>query len=197
MKNVWITGSTRGIGKKIADELENLDCNVIRHGTKDGDLTNQQKVIDIVTFLPNKIDTLICCIGFKNPGDCFSDISILDQMIRINLYSAVLCCQETAKKMIKYQEGNIITIGSVDGCFGKEEGVFYATAKAALHIFTRCFAKQLQKYNIKVNCIAPGTINSDDDRLKIVSFVKYLVTNNHGFSGQVIRIDKGHHTFPC
>src|SRR6185312_16481549 len=58
--------------------------------------------------------------------------------------------------MMARKQGRIITIGSIAGCFGRDDGSIYAVAKAAVHEYTRCLAAQLRRYNIPVNCISPG-----------------------------------------
>jgi hypothetical protein len=58
--------------------------------------------------------------------------------------------------MIARKSGRIVTLGSVAGLNGRADGVMYATAKAAVHEYTRCLAAQLRPYNVTVNCVAPG-----------------------------------------
>src|SRR5437868_1633892 len=54
------------------------------------------------------------------------------------------------------KSGRIITIGSIAGLFGRDDGVIYSVAKAGVHEYTRCLAIQLRPYNVPVNCVAPG-----------------------------------------
>src|SRR5262249_16299913 len=82
--------------------------------------------------------------GRPSPDDSIgiplADIrAVLDR----NLLSCILCCREVAPEMMARQSGRIITIGSIAGCFGRDEGVIYAVAKAGMHEYTRCLAVQL------------------------------------------------------
>jgi len=159
--------------------------------------------------------------GRPSPDDCLgialADIrAVLDR----NLLSCILCCREAAPEIIARKAGRIITIGSIAGTFGRDEGVIYAVAKAAVHEYTRCLAVQLRPYNIPVNCVAPGgTVTNrfliinpiEQDKLveegtlnrygrphEIASVVAFLATEAGRFiSGQVIRVDGGSQTFPA
>lgn len=153
--------------------------------------------------------------GRPNPDDCIGiplpDIrAVLDR----NLLSCILCCRAVAPGMMKRKHGRIITIGSIAGAFGRDDGAIYAVAKAAVHEYTRCLAVQLRPYNVPVNCVAPGgTVTNrflvihkiDQEKLieegtldrygrpqEIASVVAFLATEEGRFiSGQVIRVDGG------
>lgn len=153
--------------------------------------------------------------GRPSPDDCIGiplpDIrAVLDR----NLLSCILCCRAVAPGMMERKRGRIITIGSIAGAFGRDDGAIYAVAKAAVHEYTRCLAVQLRPFNVPVNCVAPGgTVtnrflvihNIDQGKLieegtldrygrphEIASVVAFLATEEGRFiSGQVIRVDGG------
>ncbi|MDP8922535.1 MAG: SDR family oxidoreductase, partial [Chloroflexota bacterium] len=106
------------------------------------------------------------------------------------------------------------------GLSGRQEGAIYATAKAAVHEYTRCLAAQLRPYNIPVNAIAPGgtltprflaTRQADQAKLAAVDTldryadpeetaraVAFLVSDPGPFvSGQVLRVDGGAQLWPA
>jgi 3-oxoacyl-[acyl-carrier protein] reductase len=137
-----------------------------------------------------------------------------------NLLSCILCCREVAPEMMSRKSGRIITIGSIAGLFGRDDGVIYAVAKAAVHEYTRCLAVQLRKYNVSVNCVAPGgtvtnrfLVIQDIDKTKLVeegtldrygrpqeiaSVVAFLASEDGRFlSGQVLRVDGGSQCWPA
>jgi 3-oxoacyl-[acyl-carrier protein] reductase len=159
--------------------------------------------------------------GRPNPDDCIGiplpDIrAVLDR----NLLSCILCCRAVAPGMMARKRGRIITIGSIAGTFGRDDGAIYSVAKAAVHEYTRCLAVQLRPYNVSVNCVAPGgTVtnrflvihNIDQGKLveegtldrygrphEIASVVAFLATDEGRFvSGQIIRVDGGSQCFPA
>lgn len=188
--NICITGANGKLGSSLVDICNANDWNVLPHnGRQIGDLSNEEHVVEFAASLP-ELDSLICCAGGK---ELDGDFSSFQKMMNDNLFVTYLCCKHLAPKLRKLS--TILTIGSVDGCFGQAEGSFYASAKAALHIYSRCLAKQLMLNEITVNCLALGTltsVNIDKISQSIVGFCKHSAIN-----GQVIRIDQSHHTFPC
>jgi len=85
-----------------------------------------------------------------------------EYMFNVNVRSVFLCCQHAAKLMMKHQRGgSIINMGSIAGHTGGGGGtVPYASAKAAVHTFTRGLAKELAPYDVRVNAIAPGMVDT-------------------------------------
>jgi len=81
-----------------------------------------------------------------------------DQALSVNLKSLFLYTQATARNMIRRKRGAIVNVGSVAGHRLLEVPVHYATAKAAVTGFTLSMAKELSRYNIRVNEVVPGLI---------------------------------------
>lgn len=203
-----------------------------------GDVTDEAEVRRLADLIRNRlgpIDILVANAGGDigaggtgvgrggrpAPDDCvgipLADIrAVLDR----NLLSCILCCREVAPGMMERRAGRIITVGSIAGCYGRDDGAIYAVAKAAVHEYTRCLATQLRPCNIPVNCIAPGgTVTNrflvihDIDQAKLIEegtlmrygrpqevadAVAFLASDGGRFiSGQVIRIDGGSQCFPA
>jgi len=159
--------------------------------------------------------------GRPSPDDAvgipLADVkAVLDR----NLLSTILCCREAAPEMMARKSGRIITVGSIAGCFGRDDGVIYSVAKAGVHEYTRCLAVQLRPYDVPVNCVAPGgTVTErflviheiEPDKLvqegtllrygrphEVASMVAFLAGEEGRFiSGQVIRVDGGSQCWPA
>lgn len=203
-----------------------------------GDVTDEAEVkrmADAIRGRLGKIDILVTNAGGDigaggtgvgrggrpSPDDCvgipLADIkAVLDR----NLLSCILCCREVAPELMQRKSGRIITIGSIAGTFGRDDGSIYCVAKAGVHEYTRCLAVQLRPFNVPVNCIAPGgTVTNrflvihEIDKQKLVEegtldrygrpqevadVVAFLAAEGGRFiSGQVIRVDGGSQCFPA
>ncbi|CAM3155841.1 SDR family oxidoreductase [Sporolactobacillus spathodeae] len=83
---------------------------------------------------------------------------VLDRMISINQKGVVLCSQIAGREMVKSQKGVIINMVSESGLEGSEGQSAYAATKAAIYSYTRSWAKELGKFNIRVVGVAPGIL---------------------------------------
>jgi 3-oxoacyl-[acyl-carrier protein] reductase len=83
------------------------------------------------------------------------------EMLDVNLTSLFLCTKAALPPMIEQRFGRIINIGSQLGLKGADRMVHYCAAKAGVHAFGRALAYEVAPYNITVNAIAPGPIETD------------------------------------
>ncbi|HEY3132753.1 MAG TPA: 3-oxoacyl-ACP reductase family protein [Acidobacteriota bacterium] len=86
-----------------------------------------------------------------------------DRMMRVNVGGAFFCSQAVLPSMIKRRQGTIVTISSGTGLHGgilDEPPITYAASKAAEVGFTKSLAKNVSRYGIRVNCVAPGLIDN-------------------------------------
>jgi len=159
--------------------------------------------------------------GKPEPNDAvFIPLEDVKAVIDRNLLSCILACKAVVPGMMERRRGWVVNFGSIGGLSGHESGAIYATAKAAVHEYTRCLAAQLRPFNIPVNCIAPGgtvtprflaTRQADPERLEATDTleryadpietaraVAFLVSDPGRFiSGQVIRVDGGTQLWPA
>ncbi len=175
-KNVFITGISRGIGLKTAEYFKKLGANI--YGTSTNPSSKLKKKFNIfkVDFLDKesfglfllkikkikKIDVLINNAGTHkiNSIQNISDKEI-DDIFNVNLISSIKISREISKKMIKRKKGKIINISSIFGLVGKEQRSIYSASKHALNGVTKCLALDLAKFNIQVNSVCPGVIETE------------------------------------
>jgi len=82
-----------------------------------------------------------------------------DRMLDTHVKGAFLSTRAALRTMVRRRYGRIINVGSLAGIKMMQAPVHYATAKAALRGFTEALAKEIGRYGITVNCIAPGVLD--------------------------------------
>ncbi len=97
--------------------------------------------------------TFICLVEDMSPNGW-------DTIININLKGTFLCCRAAGKVMIQQKKGKIINIASVNGVGSSPRQAHYGAAKAGIINFTKSLAMEWAQYNINVNAIAPGGIET-------------------------------------
>ena len=184
-KNVFITGSSRGIGLAIAHKFASLGANVVLnsrgeiseellaefkpYGVKvltisgDGsDFADAKRMVDQAIEELGSVDVLV-----NNAGITQDTLMLkmteedFEKVLKINLTGAFNMTQAVLKQMIKSREGAIINMSSVVGLMGNIGQANYAASKAGLIGFTKSVAREVANRNVRVNAIAPGMIESD------------------------------------
>ena len=85
---------------------------------------------------------------------------VWDEVIDINLKGCYLCSQAVSRLMVERKKGNIINMASTDGFKALPPEGVYCVSKAGVVMLTRLFARELGKYNIRVNAIAPWIVKT-------------------------------------
>jgi len=152
------SGKTEGL-EEFKKELESLGVKVV---IVDGDISKEEtaiRLIDTAIEEFGRIDILVNNAGISKPK-LLVDMSFEDwqRTIAINLGGVFLTCRYAVPHMIKQEYGRIINIASQVGQKGSVEHCHYAAAKAGMIGFTKSLAREVGKYNITVNCVAPGPI---------------------------------------
>ncbi len=96
----------------------------------------------------------------------------LQSVFAVNVFATFFCCREAVKRMKKAGKGSIVNVSSEAAKFGGNQLSHYAAAKAAVNTFTIGFAREVAAFNIRVNVVSPGVIDtgihnaSSPERLK-------------------------------
>jgi len=183
-----ITGSNRGIGKAIvrilaengadiwactrnfddhnSEYLANLEeetgVNIVPVYFDLADVEQVKEGVKKIISAKQPVDILI-----NNAGIIFTalfQMTTMEKMkedFEINLFSQLFLTQQISRIMSRQKSGSIINVSSSAAIEGNEGRIAYASAKAAIIASTKVMAKELAKFNIRVNAIAPGLTETD------------------------------------
>ena len=182
MRNVVITGGTRGIGKAIAEAFSKCGDRVFIIYEKSDEqaqkLSQELGVIPVRCDVSDKADVIRAVeeihkvapfidVLINNAGisqiKLFSDITEdeLYKMFGVNTFGTFFMAQALLPDMIHKKSGKIINISSMWGEVGASCEVHYSASKSAVIGFTKALAKELVPSGITVNCITPGVIDTE------------------------------------
>lgn len=186
-KKALVTGSSRGIGRKIVEVFLANGCEVWGMCTKESagkaeleklaaengtafhefyaDAGNAEV---LTTAVKNALgesggfDVLVNNAGITRDGLSFRmKKTDWDDVLRINLTAAFLICQIVSNDMIRKRSGSIINMSSIVGVHGNGGQVNYAASKGGLIAYSKSLAAEVGGRGVRVNCIAPGFIETD------------------------------------
>lgn len=186
-RTVLITGASRGIGAAAArlfaragdrvainytyhkNKAEDLAGELKKQGFQAeifrADVSNQMDVIRMINDVHKAfgpVDVLVNNAGIAEQKP-FAEITVQDwdRMFDIDVKGMYLCTQAVLSDFLKKQAGCVVNLSSVWGITGASCEVHYSAAKAAVIGFTKALAKELGPSRVRVNCVAPGVIDTD------------------------------------
>ncbi len=189
-KSAIVTGSSRGIGRSIAveyakhgadlvinassmsEELE-ITVEMIReHGGRCEIVSGSVTEIDTAKAMVaraveafGKLDILINNAGItKDKPLLMMSEEDFDSVIAVNLRGVYQCSREAVREMLKQRSGRIISISSISALSGRPAQCNYAAAKAGIVGFTKSLARETGKFNVLVNALFVGVIDTNMTR---------------------------------
>jgi 2-hydroxycyclohexanecarboxyl-CoA dehydrogenase len=181
-----VTGGGRGIGRAIAlrlakdgakigvlDLIEENARNVAEEVKQLGSVATAKKV-DVTNYAATKkavdevasefkmIDILVNNVGIdQSKFFVDTDETFWDRFITVDYKTFLIATHVTIPYMMKQNKGKIVSIGSDAGRVGNIGEPIYCGAKGAIIATTKALARELARYNINVNCVCPGPIETD------------------------------------
>lgn len=236
-KTVLITGGAYGLGRILVQQFVEAGANVCftyrnskenalhmqeMYGEKvypiQADASDYDKTIQVVEKCEKKygkVDVLVNNASSTKDGSIFKITPEgFEYTLKNVLFPVFNYTKAVVPQMIEKKNGKIINIGSINGMRGREGSVAYSTAKAGIEGFTKTIAKELGKYNICCNVVAPGFINTDGqantselvkklvldecaikrltEPVEVANLVLFLAgEKSNNITGQVYKIDCG------
>ena len=170
---IVVTGASKGLGRAICERLlsKNIDVlglarNVegIPFSALQCDVSTYEEVKGIAQKLRKdkvQVTGLINAAGIASMNlAVITPPSVSERLIQTNLLGTIYCCQLFAPLMFRNKSGTIINFSTIAVALGLKGESIYAASKAGVEGFTRAFAREVADFNVNVNCIAPGPINT-------------------------------------
>jgi NAD(P)-dependent dehydrogenase (short-subunit alcohol dehydrogenase family) len=183
-----ITGASRGIGAATAKLLAAngyavcvnyhnsaeqallIVAEIIKLGGKaiavKANMAKEQEIINLFATVDEQLGTVSALVnnaginGGIRPVEEI-DAECLEAVFATNVFGIFYSCREAVKRMKKHGSGSIVNISSEAAKFGGNKLAHYAASKAAINTFTIGFAREVAGYNIRVNTISPGVIDTE------------------------------------
>ena len=172
-----ITGTSRGIGKQLAEFYLSKGHQVsgcsrgkskiknINYDHYELSVSEETQVISMIKMVIKKhgrIDVLLDNAGIANMNHILTTpYKSAKNIFNTNFFGTFLFSREVAKIMIKHKAGNIVNFTTIAVPTKLEGEAIYAASKAAIENFTQISAKELSKFGIRVNAIGPTPIPTD------------------------------------
>ena len=179
MSVVLVTGGSRGIGRAIVEEFAAAGYQVAftyagNQAAADAlagiakayqadakDFARAEQVVADVEAAIGPIDVLVNNAGIKRDGALYNmDPAAWEDVIDTNLNGTFHYCRALMKSLIR-RGGNVVNVTSVSGIMGMAGQTNYSASKAGVIGFTKALAREVARFGVRVNAVAPGFIDTD------------------------------------
>lgn len=171
---IVVTGVSRGLGRAICDRLlsKNLEVYGLARNVMDVpfsamscDVSSYDQLKKVAQHLKKEGKTITGLINAAGIASMNLAVTtppqVTQRIIEVNLLGTIYACQLLAPLMLRHKAGSIINFSTIAVALGLKGESVYVASKAGVEGFSRAFAREMADFNITVNCIAPGPINTD------------------------------------
>lgn len=171
---IIVTGASRGLGRAISDRLIARKIDVfgiarniegVPFPSMSCDVSSYESVKEVAQSIKkegSKVLGVVNAAGIASMNLAVTTPpSVTHNIINTNLLGTIFCCQLFAPLMLRNKQGAIINFSTIAVALGLKGESIYAASKAGVEGFTRSFAREMADFNVRVNCIAPGPIDTN------------------------------------
>ena len=171
---IVVTGASKGLGRAICERLLEKGFAVfgiarnvegLPFPSMACDVSSYEQVKAVSQKLKRdgiKVTALINAAGIASMNlAVITPPAVALNIIQVNLLGTIYCCQNFAPLMLRNKAGSIVNFSTIAAALGLKGESIYAASKAGVEGFTRSFAREMADFNVKVNCIAPGPIDTN------------------------------------
>ena len=171
---IIVSGASRGLGRSIVERLIERKHEVVglvrSSSTSDfrcihcdvTDYSSIKNAAKLVKSIGQPIEAVVNTAGVASMNMAVTtDHKTVQKLIQTNLVGTIYCCQVFAPLMLRQKRGAFINFSTVAVALALKGESVYAASKAGVEAFSRSFAREMADFNVRVNCIAPGPINTD------------------------------------
>ena len=129
-------------------------------------LSNENDIITMFESINNEWGPICALVNNAGTNGAICKVEaitaeLLESVFKTNVFGTYYCTREAIKHMKQLGKGNIVNVSSEAAKFGGNSISHYAASKAAINTFTIAVARELSSFNIRVNAISPGVIDTD------------------------------------
>ena len=174
--DVWAVGGANTEG--LEETISRCEASGVKAGGKGYDFSDARQagaaVKEGADFLGG-LDILINCAAGRNSKAVIDiDDEDIDFMFELNIKALFHSSREAARIMIPQKSGQILMIGSASGERARPNRSLYCATKAAVNSLTKSMALELGPSGIRVNCLAPGLIDSNQVKARLGEYTEYM-----------------------
>jgi 3-oxoacyl-[acyl-carrier protein] reductase len=170
---IIVTGASRGLGRAICERLIEKRIDVfglarnvesIPFASMSCDVSSYESIKAVAQKLKRdgaRVEGLVNAAGIASMNlAIITPPDITQKIIGTNLLGTIYCCQQFSPLMLRSKQGSIINFSTIAVALGLKGESIYAASKAGVEGFTRSFAREMADFSVRVNCIAPGPIDT-------------------------------------
>lgn len=171
---IIVTGASRGLGRDISERLVSNGVEVLGVSRSPFESSFESSVCDVsvisqvkelakeIRTSGRKVDGLVNAAGVASMNlTLTTPLETSKRIVETNLLGTIYCSQAIGPLLVRSKGGSVINFSTIAVALALSGEAVYSASKAGVEGFTRAFAREMAGFGVRVNCIAPGPIETD------------------------------------